>query len=376
MIFLTYNDSYSGIYKSQVIDVCTFFEKELNCKTKLLALISIRNFFEQRKLIKSAYYNANVLPMFPKAQFWKLNTVLIFFACLFSGQKKIWARGPFACNMALSLKNLGLIKKVWFDARGAYQAELTEYNVVLNNSVKNSIEKIERAALEKSDAHLTVSAKLAAWWKAHYQFISKKTTVIPCTLSESFLSQFPAEKEIKQLRTALGFTENDIVLAYSGSSAGWQSFKLVDEFLYEVFSKNENVKLVFLSNEIPHESKTFKTYPNRIVTRWVKPAEVKNILLAADYGLLIREKSITNKVASPVKFAEYLSCGLNIVISEEIGDFTDFVQEHRCGVPQSTDNNFSKVSYNTKQTNNKLALDYFSKQSSSIKKGYSYLLED
>ena len=36
MIFLTYNDNYNGIYKSQVIDVCKFLQKELLVKVKLL----------------------------------------------------------------------------------------------------------------------------------------------------------------------------------------------------------------------------------------------------------------------------------------------------------------------------------------------------
>jgi hypothetical protein len=376
MIFLTYNDSYSGIYKSQVIDVCSLFEKEFSRKIRLVALVSVRNYSEQRRLIKSNYKNSIVLPMFPKAQFWKLNTFSLFFVCLFTGEKKIWARGPFACNIALSLKRTGLVKKVIFDARGAYKAELIEYNVVQNDTVKNSIAEIEEKALTKSDAQLAVSEKLVEWWKTQYHFTSEKTVVVPCTLSEFFINQFPGEEKIKELRTNLGFKESDIILAYSGSSAGWQSFQLVDEFLFSTLSKNENCKLIFLSNEILDKSKTFHQYANRIVTKWVKPGEVKNILCAADYGLVIREKSITNKVASPVKFAEYIACGLNVIISEEIGDFTDFVQQHHCGSILNNNINFSKITYAEKQKNNNLSLTNFSKQSPAVKKAYSLLLAD
>ncbi|HXB39276.1 MAG TPA: hypothetical protein VNZ49_01970 [Bacteroidia bacterium] len=376
MIFLTYNDSYSGIYKSQVIDVCSFFEKEFSCKTRLVALVSIRNYSEQRRLIKSNCKNSIILPMFPKAQFWKLNTFSLFFVCLFTGEKKIWARGPFACNMALSFKKPGLVKKVIFDARGAYKAELTEYQVVQNDTVKKSIAEIEEKALAKSHAQLAVSEKLVEWWKTQYNFTSEKIVIVPCTLSESFITQLPGEEKIKELRTNLGFKESDIILAYSGSSAGWQSFQLVDEFLFSTFSKNENYKLIFLSNKIPNQSKTFKQYADRIVTKWVKPDEVKNILYAADYGLLIREKSITNKVASPVKFAEYLACGLNVIISEEIGDFTDFVRQHHCGSILNNNTSFSKITYAEKQKNNKLSLTNFSKQSPALRKAYSLLLAD
>ncbi len=50
-----------------------------------------------------------------------------------------------------------------------------------------------------------------------------------------------------------------------------------------------------------------------------------------DYGLLLREKSITNKVASPVKFAEYLYAGLRVLISPEIGDYSEMVSYYNLG---------------------------------------------
>jgi len=376
VIFLTYNDSFSGIYKSQVIDVCTFLEKEFNCSVKLISLVSLRNYSSQKKLIKSAYPQAKVYPMFPKIQFWKMNTFLLFLICLFSGEKKIWARGPFACNIALALKKTGLLKKVVFDARGAYLAELTEYNVAGNTNLKDSISDLEKRALEESDAQLAVSKKLTEWWKQQHNFQSESSVIIPCTLSSSYVTEFSTESEIKKFRADLGFSENDTVLAYSGSSAEWQSFKMVDDFLFDAFSKHPSLKLIFLSDKIPADSKTFKQFSDRITAKWVKPAEVKNILLAADYGLLIRENSITNQVASPVKFAEYLACGLQVIISENIGDFSSFVSKNNCGALTNKPVDFKQVSYSQKQATHKLALTHLSKESEQLKKNYSLLLKD
>lgn len=45
--------------------------------------------------------------------------------------------------------------------------------------------------------------------------------------------------------------------------------------------------------------------------------------LAGDVGLLLREDSLTNRVASPVKFAEYLRCGLPVVLTPYVGDFSE-----------------------------------------------------
>ena len=46
---------------------------------------------------------------------------------------------------------------------------------------------------------------------------------------------------------------------------------------------------------------------------------------------MLREQSDTNKVASPVKFAEYLYAGLPVLITENLGDFSNYVIENDCG---------------------------------------------
>lgn len=374
MIFLTYNDSFSGIYKSQVIDVCSFLEKELGVKTTLVAFVSARNYFQQRTLIKAACGGAWVLPMFPKVRFWKRNAGMLKMVCSSLKEKTIWARGPFACNLALELKGKGAVNEVLFDARGAYLAELTEYDVVGDELVNKDIARLEEAALSGAAAQLAVSHHLQAWWKKQYAFTPTNCEVIPCTLSESFLAELPPEEEINKKRAQLGFVSQDIVLVYSGSSAGWQSFNLVDEYLYALMKNNERMKLLFLSNHIPQQARVFTEFKNRITASWVKPNEVRNLLLAADHGLVVREKSITNEVSSPVKFAEYLSCGLNITISEGIGDFTDFVRENGCGSVVSANQNFEPLPYSKKLQNHTLALKHFSKSSEPIKQAYSRLL--
>jgi len=374
MIYLTYNDNFGGIYKSQVIDVCSFLEKEFNEKVKLVAFVSLRNYNAQKKSIKANYSNALVVPMFPKMKFWKLNTLTLFFICLFTSEKKIWARGIFATNISIYLKKIKLVNKVLFDGRGAYQAELTEYNVVADSSVVNAVEQTEKNALINSDAQLAVSNKLVNWWKVKYNYTPINYAVIPCTLSNFFYREFVNEIEWLEVRKSAGYTENDIVVIYSGSSAGWQSFNLVDDFLFNLFNKNEQVKLIFLSNEIPTEAKTFKKFADRINTKWLKPEEVGSLMIVADYGILIREQSVTNQVASPVKFAEYLACGLQVLISEGIGDFTDFVKQQNCGYLFNENIDIEIIPFTKKAKNHQLALQYFVKEANANKAAYQKLL--
>src|SRR5579872_2162145 len=107
MIYLTFNDAPSGIYFSQVTDVCRFLNSELNAKTRLVAFISFRNFFTNKKSIKAQMPGSIVIPMFPKLRNWKLNVVTLLVVFLFVNSKKVIARGPFAASMALMLRNTG-----------------------------------------------------------------------------------------------------------------------------------------------------------------------------------------------------------------------------------------------------------------------------
>lgn len=374
MIYLTYNDAPSGIYNSQVIDVVKYLNTIQNTqKITLVALISIRGFKKNKSKIKLQLPKSIIIPMFPKARFWRFNIIQLFFVCLFLNSKQIIGRGAFATNLALTLKKIKFIKKVIFDARGAYYAELSEYNVINDKKIISQIKNIENKAITFSDYKLAVSEALVNYWKKNYNYNSQNHVVIPCTLSVDFVFEFPTKNELKNLKQQTNFLkEEDIVLVYSGSSAGWQSFNLLEEWLLNMFEKNEHLKLIMLTNHPPQNSTFFDMYKNRIYTKWLQPNEVKNMLLIADYGLMYRDDTVTNQVASPVKFAEYLSCGLQIITSNNLGDFSDFVKTKNCGFVLPSQIIFTQVDYSTKKQNNNLAMEFLIKQN--YKQSYLKLL--
>ena len=155
MIYLTYNDAPSGIYFSQVTDVCRFMNQKLHANIQLVALISRRDFLQNKRKIKAQLPDAIVIRMFPKVKFWKMNSWILFFLFLFLDSSKVMARGAFACNLALRMKKKSMVKKVCFDGRGAYTAELNEYDVVGVESVKKEIGEVEKDAVLNRDRKST-----------------------------------------------------------------------------------------------------------------------------------------------------------------------------------------------------------------------------
>ena len=218
--------------------------------------------------------------------------------------------------------------------------------------------------LLSSDYRLAVSQKLVDYWRKEYNYKEENQVVIPCTISENSFETIPSDEQLSKIRIDLGFLQDDVVFFYSGSAADWQSVHLMDDFFLSLFAANPNLKLIMLTNMNVKELKMYKEFSNRIVQKWVKPNEVNEYLLASDYGVLIREDAVTNQVASPTKFAEYLNAGLNIVISEKIGDFSSFVTANNCGHIITDSNkmhNFSKITRADRVKNNKLAAENFIK---------------
>lgn len=364
MIYLTYNDPPSGIYESQVINVCRFVNQQFHCNLRLVALISIRGFSANKKRIKSKLPDAIVLPMIPKHSNWRMNKQLLNVLFLFIGKQNIWARGIFATTLALDLKKNGYVKKVVFDGRGAYAAEFREY-LHKTVHVKEDVAALEKEAVQKSDFRLAVSQRLVDHWKEAYNYSSHDHVVIPCTLSDERAASVAAPEERAAFKKSLGFHEDDVVIVYSGSAADWQSMNLLNDFMLAHFPVNEKLKLLLLTTASVQHLEIGKQYSNRITQQWVSPGEVIRFLQTSDYGFLIREPAVTNLVSSPTKFAEYLDAGLNILISPEIGDFSTFVRANNCGIVIDDLKkivNFKKTTEEERKANHQLALTAFSKE--------------
>lgn len=364
MIYFTFGDAYSGIYQSQVVEACEYLSAQAGSKVRLVVGIPLSLFREQRKILKANYDKVVVLPMVSsRLHLWRLYLPFMALVFLLCGGGKVIARGAIACTIALVMRRLGFVRKVIFDGRGAQAREMREYNVADNQKIKDQIFQLEQAAVCRSDFRMAVSDALLSFWESEYGYKRGAEVVIPCTLARSFL--IPASDERSVLRGQYGFTGDDIVLVYSGSTAGWQSLDLLNDWLEELMERDPRVRILFLAKrESVSLLPVYAKYSSRIVCDWVKPSRVCSILSACDYGLLFREKSITNRVAAPTKFAEYLAAGLKVVISEEIGDYSELVRREPIGtvvaLNQAVD--FEVVSEDDKRLCMQFAADNFTKE--------------
>ncbi len=332
ILYLTYADPPTEVFSSQVCDVVNFLKKNLQANIRLVAFVSLRQFFSARKTIRSEVGDAIVLPMLPKANYWQCSFPLLMLVCLMTGAQAILARGILACNLALWCRQIGLIRKTGYDGRGAIAAEWSEYEVVTYRTLKKNIGRLEKKAVLNSDFRIAVSTKLAEYWLQRYGYQSDRHVIIPCLLHTQ-LNSVPEQPMHKaEIRKKYNLPQQARILAYAGSIAGWQSFGLIQNTLSPLLNESEQVILLFLSSPNAVVDAMQKQFPKQIIRYRLRHQEALTLLSACDYGLLIREPSVTNRVAAPTKFAEYLYAGLPVIISEGIGDYSDFVKTHHCGV--------------------------------------------
>ncbi|HPQ08202.1 MAG TPA: hypothetical protein PK995_03165 [Bacteroidia bacterium] len=365
MLYITFNDYPGGIFESQVIDVIQYLNKLSHQKIRLISFVSLRNFFSNRKKIKSLYPYSIVIPMFPGIHNWQWNRIFAFFLILIFYKSSVICRGIFAFDLFYPFKKIGLLNKIIFDGRGAYKSEFEEYLFPEDKKLIDKVYSLEFKAVMYASFRIAVSQALVNYWKENYGYIDNDYVVIPCTLSKKFIRNIPEKSVVLSLRQKMGFVEDDVIVVFSGSSAGWQSMVESDILFLELLNKSSKVKLLFLGNHDVEKFMCYKKFPDRVFQKSVSVDEVFDYLVIADYGWLVREQSITNKVASPVKFAEYLVCGLKVIISENLGDYTDFCRKHNCGIivsNSSIKDDLNKIDESEKNRIHQLAIQYFTKE--------------
>ncbi|MCW3807473.1 glycosyl transferase [Plebeiibacterium marinum] len=371
IIYFTFNDPPNGVYNSQVIDVVNFIntlDKDVNIR--LFALISPRSFKKNKVKIKALNPQATVLPTIAPLKYWYLNKLLLWIVSLFISTKKVICRGPLATCLALNVFKKAIVV---YDGRGAVVAEHEEYGVFENSGLEKQLFEIEKKAVLNSDFRIAVTEKLTNYWKERFFYNSDKHFIIPCTVSDS-----KTKTNVPQaIKSFILQNKNKVIYTFAGGNGKWQGIDLMIEFLSKQFDNNEQAAALLLC-PINNELKNFqKRYNERLLITTVEPEQVNSIICQCDYGLLLRHSTITNKVASPVKIAEYLQAGLKVIISSSIGDYSNFIEVHKLGYIHSDNETpiYNKVPPSLKDHCKNIVESKLRKNSKEIKLKYKSLLK-
>ena len=255
------------------------------------------------------------------------------------GNAIVHCRGYEAAKLALIARQPLSGIRIIYDCRGLNGVERAYMRGYLEPSrapwpilnKMEQIEKSERMAARNADALFCVSAAMKHAVCQRWGIADEKISVVPCS-TDTYLG-FDLDGVRESVRRKLKL-EGRFVVAYCGSLAPWQAVEDSLEWFKHVARSKPNAYLLAVT-----------THPERM-TRYanqaripesarsvlsVSQSKVIEYLAAADCGLLVRKPSLVNQVASPVKFAEYLSAGVPVMISENVGDYSECVKRHGLG---------------------------------------------
>jgi glycosyltransferase involved in cell wall biosynthesis len=381
ILYFTFSEGpAASIYQTQVVDVVDHISEELGYDIRLLAFLPAKGFFRNRKLLRSrCRVSPIVLPQLPipRLHLWNWNVFLLFWVVLIYRPRMLVCRSLFATALSLKIKELFLRLKVVFDSRGVITEEEKEYHVYPTH-IGPDIRLLEAFCLKKADFCMFITEEMVNYFRSAFGYQSKRYVVIPCTLGREF-EDIDFDYSIrKQRREALGYDDEDIVIAYSGSNAKWQSFDLMIGYMARMMDTNPKIKCLLLTGQNESVVSFIKNYPGRVSALWVRPDQVVNYLVCADYAIMTRFHSITNSVSSPTKFAEYLSCGLPVIANDAMA-ITKVIESNHAGyILDGTNfdfiNQLKTIGMAEKKRIRDLGIRLFSKKAPQIRSSYQHML--
>lgn len=157
--------------------------------------------------------------------------------------------------------------------------------------------------------------------------------VIPCCVD---LDHFRFREEgRRRVRGEFGIGERP-VLVYAGSIGTWYLLEEMVDF-FKV-ARRTLPELFFLILANGSSDAVWTTLRKRGIddkdaaVRWARFGELPDYLSAADAGIAFIRPCLSKRSSSPTKYAEYLACGLPIVINGGIGDVDALIEKEDAGV--------------------------------------------
>lgn len=237
------------------------------------------------------------------------------FRTLFQSADVIHCRGHLAIiAAAVWLRKYNLIKPIIGDIRGVPVDEFKTRGELKDKILTLVFKAVERKAIMKSDHLFFVSNNMKEYFLKKYNIPEKKTSVFSTLVNKDYFYHDSSMRYL--MREKMGISKNDTVFIYSGRMQAHQQIDLTMRSFEIALDKRQDIVLIVLTRDIKTAYDRFRNFhiPERNYRVFSAPyEEVGKYLNAADYGFLIREKTLMNFVAYPVKLNEYMQCNLKII---------------------------------------------------------------
>lgn len=173
-----------------------------------------------------------------------------------------------------------------------------------------------RRAVRCADHVNSVSRAMADWIRRKWH---REASVLPCCAADSAF----AERRPRQANSAK-------TIVYNGGIYYWQKIDAILALLKKMSDIDSSLRFRLLTREqnvMAAKCSAIGFDASRWTAKCCEPGEVPAELAQADCGIILRDDTLVNRVASPIKIGEYLAAGLGVLVSPCIGDVSHELAE-------------------------------------------------
>lgn len=361
-LFITYNGALEPLIKSQG----TPYLKGLSAKGIECILLSFEKpakdkkvFKEKAVVLKRQLKDSGIVwfwlryhkkPLFAATFFDIFIGIIIGLLLVVSGKIDIiHARATVPAMMGYIIaKSTG--RKFIFDERGLMAEEYADGGMWKRNGLLYRLtRRIEKRLLMKADKVVVLTENIKEFLlKTDYLPYGKNTyrpdiAVIPsCVDTARFNSSIPIDEGLRERHGLSG----KFVFLYTGSLGTWYLLDEMIDFFIAAKSLVKNAHFMILTHtgtDMAREAWDKRGLSFSDVT--IEEAEFERMpyyIRQADCGIFFIKPVLSKRSSCPIKFAEYLACGVPVVINSGVGDTDRIVEKYRVG---SVVNRFSTEEY-------------------------------
>lgn len=245
----------------------------------------------------------------------------------------IHARNPIMATIGLPLKRLGV--KLIFDVRGLLADEYVDAGHWQKQSIKYWItKKMELKCLTASDGIVTLTKVVWPEIKKFTPALKSNVPheVIPCCVD---MERFRFDAAARAKRRAELKLDDKFVVVYSGSIGGWYMVGEMIDFFNALLKEKPGSHFLWLTpgsagtiRELMRERQISESHYSIVSA---EPKDVASYLSASDASISFIRPCFSKLGSSPTKTAEYLACGLPLIINAGIGDSDTLITEEEAG---------------------------------------------
>ena len=333
LCYIVYREDNVMIFDSQVLEYLQNLKKQSEIEEIVLVLFRHeQNLFRKEKVETKIHIfvdQCKTFCSFPVLSMTQLNLnvrrlkryVMKHYAKM--DQIAVICRGDLAAYLGVKAFKEFPNSRVLYDNRGLSieESEMTYGNQLIHRINREKKRKALMYAKSHCDMYNFVTSPMRDFFIDKYGYDEQLPYTIIPTL---YRSEEVDEEGLQVIKERENYSDHDYIVSYIGSTAAWQSTEQLVQLIKKLGSIAPQVRFFILTNgQIPELETLSEALKCRITVKAVPHCEIKYYLRLSNIGIIIRDNNIVNKVAAPTKIAEYLTNGIRILYSGDIGVITD-----------------------------------------------------